>query len=666
MSRHYPARLRTLVAVALVAVALFAAASGAGHRPALAQTAAEEEPTPSPTPAPTPENEELRRLRERNAVLEEQKKIAVNEKDIAAAEKAKLDTQFPKPSTTPLAGTTEVDAGVKIESQMAAYASVAAAADKIADELKGVTIKHLAVYNARDLKSLLGYTVTDSQLNLMTEEYNNQFAPTPKPGPATPTPTPGTTTPTESGSSAKFVLPGATTIASSILGSFVDLIALFRTDTTVKGLSFDVAESALVSETFRALKKNRADVGLYYPAVFPPNLSAERPFVILGKIQNIHQLKTRAEKLTARVAETEKTLGETVAEIATLKKTVQQANADLPVLDKELERLQKVYFKWPSPRLAERIEELHGRIEKVKDDRAKATNALPAKNALKGSLEQKLEATYAELKPLASDIVKADAVTAAIERAESKLAAAERVLGRKFGEADVIALERGFSDAVKKQLVEEAEKHKGAKLSEAEKSLLLEPPLSDAEKAALSQIATKQALTPGAPLKPNEKLAALTNVQRIAIAPAEDQAALRVLREQAVLRLKALNTQFDKLVTDLIKVDETAGVNALTSYLQAENLKIALGCPAASCGEESPAGSYWMQLRVVSAGGNNKIKRNLITNLFTGDNISHSGGSIVEYILYDLNGRARHSNTFTVYEDYKKAKDIKRLADRND
>lgn len=73
-----------------------------------------------------------------------------------------------------------------------------------------------------------------------------------------------------------------------------------------------------------------------------------------------------------------------------------------------------------------------------------------------------------------------------------------------------------------------------------------------------------------------------------------------------------------------------------------------------------------MQLRVVSAGGNNKIKRNLITNLFTGDNISHSGGSIVEYILYDLNGNARYSNTFTVYEDYRKAKDIKRLADRND
>jgi hypothetical protein len=148
---------------------LFTAALLTGARGAYAQeTPPDEEPTPTPAAAPSPESEELRRLRERNAILEEQKKIAVNEKDIDAANKARLESQFPKPTATPLAGTTTVDAGVKIESEMAAYASMSKAADLISKELKGkVTIKSLAVYNNRDIKTLLGYTVVDTQIDLM-------------------------------------------------------------------------------------------------------------------------------------------------------------------------------------------------------------------------------------------------------------------------------------------------------------------------------------------------------------------------------------------------------------------------------------------------------------------------------------------------------------------
>lgn len=661
MSRLYPNTLRTLFVAVLVAAALLA-----GARATYAQDAAE--PEASPTPSASPESEELRRLRERNALLEEQKKIAVNEKDIEAAKKAKLETQFPKPTTTPLAGTTEVDSGVKIESQMAAYASMAGAANKIAKELKtkGVSITHLAVYNNRDIKALLGYTVIDNQIDLMKQRYCAQFATAHAPCPAAAAPPP--TAPIKRGAAA-FSVTAPLTIASSVLGSFIDLIALFRTDTTVNGMSFDIAESALVSEVFRALKRDDPNgygsgISLYYPAVFPPNLNADQSYFILGKIQDLYMLKDRSDKLAARIDETEKKLGETVAEIATLKKTVKQANDDLPALDKELERLEKVYFKWPSPRLAERIEELHGRIEKLKDDRGKAAAALPSKNALKVSLEDKLEELYSELSPKAGDIITPNVVKAAIKRAELNLESAERVLGRKFREAEVIALARGFSDAEKKQLIEEAEKSKGAKLSEAEKSLLTEPPLSDIETTALGQIARAQAAA-GHVLTDDEKAAALTNAQKFAIAPDEDQATLRTLREQAVAALKVLNTQFDKLVAELVKVDEAVGVNALTSYIQAENLRVALGCADGSCAGGAPADSFWIQLRVVSAGGNNKVKRNLITNIFTGDNISHSGGSIVEYILYDMNGNAKYSSTHTAYQDYIKAKDIKKLADGN-
>lgn len=59
----------------------------------------------------TPESEEIIRLRE-------QKTRAELEKDIAVAEKAKLEAQFPKPSTSPLAGETKINDGAVIESDM--------------------------------------------------------------------------------------------------------------------------------------------------------------------------------------------------------------------------------------------------------------------------------------------------------------------------------------------------------------------------------------------------------------------------------------------------------------------------------------------------------------------------------------------------------------------
>src|SRR5687768_9232558 len=71
-------------------------------------------PTPTPTPSPTPEDsEELKRLKDQNKILDEEKKAAEARKAIAQAEKDELAAKFPKPTTTPLEGNTTVDANVK-------------------------------------------------------------------------------------------------------------------------------------------------------------------------------------------------------------------------------------------------------------------------------------------------------------------------------------------------------------------------------------------------------------------------------------------------------------------------------------------------------------------------------------------------------------------------
>src|SRR6185437_935509 len=93
--------MRMLFAVALL-IGFLATTNTAAH------------PIEDPTPTPTPESEEIKRLRE-------EKTRAELEKDIAVAEKAKFDAEFPKPSTSPLSGETKINEGAVIESEMVSY-----------------------------------------------------------------------------------------------------------------------------------------------------------------------------------------------------------------------------------------------------------------------------------------------------------------------------------------------------------------------------------------------------------------------------------------------------------------------------------------------------------------------------------------------------------------
>jgi hypothetical protein len=125
--------------------------------------------------------------------------------------------------------------------------------------------------------------------------------------------------------------------------------------------------------------------------------------------------------------------------------------------------------------------------------------------------------------------------------------------------------------------------------------------------------------------------------------------------DETIAKLKLMNERFDQFVAALVKVDATTGINSLTAFIRAENLRQVLN------GSEGEG--YWLQLAVVKAGGNNRIKTNLVTDIFTGGSrISHSGGVIVQYNLYDLNGRSLVSDTVTEYAGYVKSGKIRRLA----
>lgn len=582
------------------------------------------------SPTPSPESEELKKLKEQNAILEQQKKAAEFERDTAKAKKEERDATLPKASATPLEGKTEIDSGVKIESEMVAYLSMANAAERIVADMKkntALNVQRLAIYNDRDVKALLGYMVITSQLRLMEDEYNRLMFSQPFP-----VANPNALEFNKSGFAA---LPAAATVASSVLGSFIDLIALFRTDTTVKGMNFSIEETALVSEVFRALRSNTAppnpctpaqpydpahpcdpvgygpNISLYYPAVIPPNVDANKAFRILAKIQTLYLLKAKAEDLITKITENENKLAETKGEIKALNKRSQEIDSEISTLFLEIDTLKQINWKRPHPTPAERIADLKVRIKELQDEKAELPGKILEAKNLKSEIEQNLDDLYGQILPQ---------VETSIQRKIEAANASRTAAGQP-------ALTQSQVDAL----------------------------MTSQETALRAKLAGAQAAK-GNPLTESEKVTVLGS---------GDKAALRAQKKESLNRLKALNGQFAKLTDELIKVDGGTGINSLTAYLQTENLTDALGCTEHATGQLVCSDAYWLQLKVLSAGGNNRVQRSLIMDVFVGPRISHSGGSIVEYVLYDLRGASKASNTFTVYQGYTKAKSIKKLANEN-
>lgn len=476
----------------------------------------------------TPESEEIVRLRE-------QKTRAELEKDIAVAEKAKLEAQFPKPTTSPLAGETKINDGAVIESDMMSYISLADSADTLVKTLKDskLPIKRLAIYSKPEADLLLNYRVTTNQIELVRQQYCKAIRQHPR-CPA------NHAFEAINGINSNRVMEkigplGLMSIGGSLLGAFVDMTALLRTNVTVQGHSIDINESSFVSEVFRAIRAPNgltSRPALFYPATFPPVIDADTPSEILGRLEAVYELKS----YTAGAIQS---------------------------LDDNLKKVKKT---------AAKIEELEAAVVSIQGGQQKAQDEMSA------------------------------------------LVRTQRMYGRR-------------TPFEAQQRIEELRKLQ----ADLSRDLYRTNKDLDEKKLALKNLESQQA----------ELLKRLANGFQTADL------------EDTVARLKILNERFDQFVAALIKVDAATGINSLTAFIKAENLKQALG---------DDGDSYWLQLAVVKAGGNNRIKTNLVTDIFTGGNrISHSGGVIVQYNLYDRTGRSVVSDTLTQYSGYVKASKIKKF-----
>lgn len=118
--------------------------------------------------------------------------------------------------------------------------------------------------------------------------------------------------------------------------------------------------------------------------------------------------------------------------------------------------------------------------------------------------------------------------------------------------------------------------------------------------------------------------------------------------DQSVKALTDLNARFQAFVDQFIKVDDK-GSSALALFIKSEDIDAIV-----NSGE-----SYWLEVKPVIGGGNNRTRRNLIW-FFAGARVDHSGGIIAEYTLYELTGAIVSSDKIAYYNGYFEPKRIMR------
>jgi hypothetical protein len=255
----------------------------------------------TPTPSPTPTEEELR-LQEEKRVLDLKKAIEENKKAIRDAQ--------PKPSATPLSGDTTLTEGVRLETEIVSYKAMAEAAKLISTEIHGkiTTATNIAIYDGQTIKDWRFYQSVspglEGYIKDLRQRYLTLFCSDNDTDPqiravycpaGSPLRQAGYDSARALAVIPPAVIPEAFAAGSTFLRSFIDLAALFRTDTKIEGKSVTIDQNALVAEVLRRLKGDYASINLYNPGMFPPRTDSSSPTVTI--IGELFLFKKEADRL---------------------------------------------------------------------------------------------------------------------------------------------------------------------------------------------------------------------------------------------------------------------------------------------------------------------------------------------------------------------------------
>jgi hypothetical protein len=125
--------------------------------------------------------------------------------------------------------------------------------------------------------------------------------------------------------------------------------------------------------------------------------------------------------------------------------------------------------------------------------------------------------------------------------------------------------------------------------------------------------------------------------------------------EKELAELTQLVKDFDTLVAELVAVNEKTGASDLLTFLRAESLDLVLRDKSDPTKYRE---YYWLDINSVSAGGNNRTRKNLFRYI-AGSKIDHSGGIIVEWQFLNPGWEFKDGGKLQIYEGYLTSRKIR-------
>lgn len=374
-----------------------------------------QETTPSPTPTPS---EEERRLLEERRLIELQRDIELAKKAIRDAQPQPAAAPTPPaPTATPLAGDTTLE-NVKLESEMVAYRAMSSAAAAISREIldKKTNAKNIAIYDAQVIKDWRFYRALFPAFEGQVIDIRRQYRALlcdevlirehVDPGElCTKLSKSDEDDPNKRAGAEKSLTVAAAATQSAfaagtnLLKSFIDLAALFRTDTKITGSAFTVDESAFVAEIFRAMNNANPNLKLYYPEVFPPRV--KDPSQTVGLIGVLFNYKTEADRAIKGLNARRAVVAEAAAKLSAEKGEAEAKLRQVEALNEKLANLEHALAAIPRRRKPELRKKLRAEITDVE---AK----LGALGETAEQLKAKIEELKAKLAPLEKEIKDTD------------------------------------------------------------------------------------------------------------------------------------------------------------------------------------------------------------------------------------------------------------------
>lgn len=115
--------------------------------------------------------------------------------------------------------------------------------------------------------------------------------------------------------------------------------------------------------------------------------------------------------------------------------------------------------------------------------------------------------------------------------------------------------------------------------------------------------------------------------------------------------LKVMNASFDKFSDVFTKIDDKSGLSPQMTYERAARLDILF------TDYQNTNTAYWLDINALEMEGNTRVRKNLFRYFYYPD-ISHNGGSIVQFALSDPSGRVLLTNTDDNLRKYQKSSNV--------